>query len=244
MRMSCKEVETIWFLDTWFIYHMTGRLDDLRHVPLVFVKKARFDWRHIFSYGMCTMWKGSTRTWYHLVNLSLIIFLLGKLLIDLWFCRTAPQGCWLERVSVRVRDCITSEVLRQWLRFTRVGDECALWHHHLGHPSSRVVGLALGVSFKANSTFCFKNCDLCLCSKQTLNFFSDSYNKATTSFELIHCDLWGPYQTSAFCGSRYFLTIVDDYSHAVWLYLLPNKVEVLARLHEFVALFNANLNIS
>lgn len=86
------------------------------------------------------------------------------------------------------------------------------------------------------------NCDVCLRPKQTRNSFPDSFNKASYPFELIHCDLWGPYRTSAFCGSRYFLTIVDDYSRAVWLYLLPDKTEVSLRLRDFVALVKRQYN--
>lgn len=53
---------------------------------------------------------------------------------------------------------------------------------------------------------------------------------------MIHCDLWGPYRTTAFCGSRYFLTIVDDYSRAVWLYLLTDKTHVGQHLKTFFAM--------
>lgn len=38
------------------------------------------------------------------------------------------------------------------------------------------------------------------------------------------------------CGSRYFLTIVDDYSRAVWIYLLPNKSETASTLKTFIAM--------
>lgn len=41
----------------------------------------------------------------------------------------------------------------------------------------------------------------------------------------MHCDLWGSYRTLSYCGASYFLTIVDDYSRAVWIYLLVDKSE-------------------
>ena len=126
-------------------------------------------------------------------------------------------------------------------------DEGVLWHQRLGHPSSRIINLLPGVKLKSSLAFCLSSCDVCLRSKQTRNSFSESYNKASSSFELIHCDLWGPYRTSAFCGSKYFLTIVDDYSRAVWLYLLPDKTQVPNRLQEFIALvkrqFDHNVKI-
>ena len=38
------------------------------------------------------------------------------------------------------------------------------------------------------------------------------------------------------CGARYFLTIVDDYSRAVWLYLMIDKTEVFRMFMSFVAM--------
>lgn len=125
---------------------------------------------------------------------------------------------------------------------TTVANEGVLWHRRLGHPSSHVVGLIPCVHSKSSSKLGFSNYDVCLRSKQTRNPFPDSYNKASSSFELIHCDLWGPYRTLVFCGSRYFFTTVDDYSRAVWLYLLPDKLEVSDRLQEFVALVKRQFN--
>lgn len=52
-------------------------------------------------------------------------------------------------------------------------------------------------------------------AKQTRDSLPVSLNKASRLFELIHCDLWGPYSTPSCCGAIYFLTIVDDYSRAV-----------------------------
>ena len=130
---------------------------------------------------------------------------------------------------------------------TSTTDEGVLRYQRLGHPSPRIVNLLPGVKLKSSLALCLSSCDVCLRSKQTQNSFSESYNKASSSFELIHCDPWGPYRTSAFCGSKYFLTIVDDYSRAVWLYLLPNKTQVPSRLQEFVALvkqqFEKNVKI-
>jgi len=57
-----------------------------------------------------------------------------------------------------------------------------------------------------------------------------------SAFELVHCDLWGPYRTASTCGVFYFPTIVDVYSCAVWVYLLADKQEISTMLHNFFAL--------
>lgn len=112
-----------------------------------------------------------------------------------------------------------------------------MWHSRLGHPSSRITSLIPGVrSVSSDNEVLFQNCDVCLRAKQTRQCFPDSSNNAKEVFDLIHCDLWGPYRTTAFCGSRYFLTIVDDYSRAVWLYLLADKTHVGQHLKAFFAM--------
>ena len=68
------------------------------------------------------------------------------------------------------------------------------------------------------------------------SFVPLSEHKANSAFELVHCDLWGPYRTPSTCGAFYFLTIVDDYLCVVWVYLLADKREVSTMLHNFFAL--------
>lgn len=61
-------------------------------------------------------------------------------------------------------------------------------------------------------------------------------NKILRIFESIHCDLWGSYQTESHSGAKYFLTIVDDYSRGVWLYLPADKIKIPGHLKKFMAL--------
>ena len=119
------------------------------------------------------------------------------------------------------------EIITPTALHTSVHEDLVLWHSRLGHPSSRITSLIPAVhSGSSDNEVLFPNCDVCLRAKQTRQCFPDSSNNAKEVFDLIHCDLWGPYRTTAFCGSRYFLTIVDDYSRAVWLYFLPDKTHV------------------
>ena len=41
--------------------------------------------------------------------------------------------------------------------------------------------------------------------------------------EYIHSDLWGPSQALTHGGARYFLSIIDDFSRMVWVYVLKSK---------------------
>ena len=110
----------------------------------------------------------------------------------------------------------------------------ALWHRRLGHPSFSVFkDLAFFSSYSnlAGSS----PCDMCFRAKQTREVFNDSSNKTSECFSLIHVDVWGPYRVPSSCGAVYFLTIVDDFSRAVWTYLLLEKIEVKVVLKQFLA---------
>ncbi|CAA7015079.1 unnamed protein product [Microthlaspi erraticum] len=111
-----------------------------------------------------------------------------------------------------------------------------LWHNRMGHQAPKIVGLLPAVSFSISSEISNKACDVCLRAKQTRACFPTSLNKTTSIFQLVHCDLWGPYRTSSHSGARYFLTIVDDFSRAVWLYLLVDKTEAPIQLKNFINL--------
>ena len=66
--------------------------------------------------------------------------------------------------------------------------------------------------------------------------FPLSDSRATRIFEKIHCDLRGPYRHVSSCGARYFFTIIDDFSRAVLIYLMEDKIEVFRMFMMFVAM--------
>ena len=79
-------------------------------------------------------------------------------------------------------------------------------------------------------------CETFVQSKQARTQFLNSENKAANLFELVHCDIWGPDIIPASCGEHYFLTLIDDASHALWLYLMKEKSEAGHFLKFFVSM--------
>ncbi|GJZ26264.1 ribonuclease H-like domain-containing protein, partial [Tanacetum coccineum] len=95
----------------------------------------------------------------------------------------------------------------------------------LGHPSNQAVDmLHHDLNFTKYSQV--SPCDICHKAKQTREPFPFSDHQTIAIGELIHLDLWGPYKVVSKDGFRYFLTIVDDYTRAVWIYLIKTKDEV------------------
>nr|GEW31114.1 ribonuclease H-like domain-containing protein [Tanacetum cinerariifolium] len=55
-----------------------------------------------------------------------------------------------------------------------------------------------------------------LMEKQTREPFPISDHRSTNVGDVIHLDVWGPYKNTSRDGFKYFLTIVDDVSRAIW----------------------------
>jgi hypothetical protein len=109
------------------------------------------------------------------------------------------------------------------------------WHKRLGHPSNSKL---CHLGFIKNKSLDFKNfCDSCVKAKFTRLPFPTSVTKTNACFELIHCDIWGKYRTPSFTQASYFLTIVDDFSRSVWVFLLKHKDQAsicLINFHKMV----------
>ena len=52
-------------------------------------------------------------------------------------------------------------------------------------------------------------------------------------FDLIHCDIWGPYHLPAYYGHQFFLIIVDDCTRFTWVFLLKNKSDATIVIPRF-----------
>jgi transposase InsO family protein len=79
-------------------------------------------------------------------------------------------------------------------------------------------------------------CDVCHFAKQKRLPFTLSTSIATSKFDLLHLDIWGPLAIPSVHGHRYFLTIVDDHTRFVWIILLKQKSEVAIKLQHFITL--------
>ncbi|CAH9119111.1 unnamed protein product [Cuscuta epithymum] len=117
---------------------------------------------------------------------------------------------------------------------SKKNDSMDTWHQRLGHPSETVMKWLDPVSGIQSSIS--NPCEICLRAKHARDIFPTSVSKTTRIFELVHCDVWGPYNTASSCGARSFLTIVDDFSRAVWVYLLVDKTEVFSMFMNFCAM--------
>ena len=116
-----------------------------------------------------------------------------------------------------------------------------LWHARLGHLNHKYVQqvasdeLATGIKLK--SSIETPDCEACTLGKMHRSSFpKKSQHRATKILELIHSDLCGPMQVNSSGGSRYMLTLTDDFSRFTHVYFLKKKSDVLEKFKEFVTL--------
>lgn len=241
----------VWILDTGASLHMTGDKSVLHDIHDIFpipvylpdgvLANAVQEGTVVFNDGL----RVENVLYVPRLRCNLISFI--KLMKDHDYIVTStPKICVIQdRISRTVIGVGEERNGVYWLRSvaSQVGHCCSTtsdtyqtWHRRLGHPSYQLVSSFPGVL----SSDCSKNknkpCDVCFKAKQTRVSFPLSSSNASSAFELIHCDVWGPYSTPSSCGASYFLTIVDDYSRGIWVYLMGAKSEVGKIIRNFFAM--------
>jgi len=118
-----------------------------------------------------------------------------------------------------------------------------LWHFRLGHASHKrlthMSQLYPSLTFDHNAT-----CDICHFAKQKKFPFTSTLFVASSKFELLHFDIWGPLSATSVHNHRYFLTILDDYTRFVWIVLLKSKSEVSQHVKNFISLIENRFHIT
>jgi transposase InsO family protein len=66
-------------------------------------------------------------------------------------------------------------------------------------------------------------CNPCALSKSKHQVPKPGESKSTEVFELIHTDVCGPFPNESYGGSKYFLTVIDDFSPFSWVFFLKRK---------------------
>ncbi|CAI7732756.1 unnamed protein product [Closterium sp. NIES-54] len=107
------------------------------------------------------------------------------------------------------------------------------WHERLCHVNFPMLqklmkdGSLKGLEVKGAAKE-IGSCPTCLETKFTKFPFSSGTGPTKAPLALVHMDVVGPTRAPSLSGSRYFLTIVDDHTRAVWVYPLTTKGEVAA----------------
>lgn len=78
-----------------------------------------------------------------------------------------------------------------------------------------------------------ETCEQCVLGKSRKISFQKGKHLSDSPLEYAHSDIWGPAQTQSIGGGRYFLTIIDDHSRKIWVYVMREKSEPFAKFKEW-----------
>ena len=67
--------------------------------------------------------------------------------------------------------------------------------------------------------------------------------RSTQLLEIMHTDIWGPFDVSSFGKKRNFITFIDDYSCYIYVYLLHEKSQALDALEIYLNEVERQLDI-
>jgi hypothetical protein len=111
-----------------------------------------------------------------------------------------------------------------------------LWHRRLGHLSKQALShLARAFSIPCNQYSSSESiCHACQLGKHVRLPFDISTSRATTPFELLHCDIWTS-PLPSFSGYKYYLVVLDDFTHYLWTFPLRHKSDTYSTLTNFFA---------
>lgn len=103
------------------------------------------------------------------------------------------------------------------------------WHIKLGHAGKetmkKMIDKVDGMIITKNDIDQLTECEVCMEAKQVRLPFNTKRYKAVRNLQILHTDVCGPITPNTWDGKKYMLTVLDDYSHFVKVYLLKNKNE-------------------
>jgi hypothetical protein len=108
------------------------------------------------------------------------------------------------------------------------------WHRRLGHPSPDALSSLSRSSFIQYTSNKHDFCHACQLGKHTRLPFCSSSHRAEHAFDLMHLDLWTSPIVSV-SGSKYYLVILDDFTHYLWTFPLKLKSGTFTTLSNFFA---------
>jgi hypothetical protein len=174
------------------------------------------------------------------LSLSRILFLFANSLLITCSMEVDPYGCSVKdllsrSVIIRCNSSGPLYPLKLPVAHSLVASStfASLWHRRLGHPGREALS-------KLTSTIpgCNKSleslCHACQLGRHVRLPFNPSVSRASNNFDLIHCDLWTSPIVSV-SGYKYYLVVLDDCSHHLWMFPLRLKSDTFSTLSNFFA---------
>jgi histone deacetylase 1/2 len=243
-----------WFLDTGATSHMASDPGTLSHTSphtspskIIVANGASLPITHVGTTSVST-----SSIPLHLNNVLVTPQIIKNLASVRCLTRDNPITIEFDAFGFSVKDLRTRAVI---LRCNSTGDlyplhtgrprhhhsfhatTTQLWHQRLGHLGDESLSRIV-------STFQFEcnkspphTCHACRLGKHVRLPFNVSNSQASAPFALVHCDVWTS-PVLSISQYKYYLVILDDFSHYAWTFPLRRKSEVHQIFRNFLAYVN------
>ncbi|CAL1356411.1 unnamed protein product [Linum trigynum] len=117
-------------------------------------------------------------------------------------------------------------------------DMTTLWHMRLGHMSERGMQvLSKSDLLCGHKMQNLEFCEHCVFGKlHRSKFPKKGIHRTKGILDYLHSDCWGPSRVESIGGSRYFLSIIDDYSRFTWIFMMKQKSEAFTKFKQWKTL--------
>lgn len=102
-------------------------------------------------------------------------------------------------------------------------DHTHKWHNRLVHIGIKVLNSYERGAFGNDFVPDFSFCDNCVLGKHHRSSFSTNIYKTKDMLKYVHSNLWDLASNPTSGGNWYFMSIIDNYTRKVWVYLLKDK---------------------
>jgi len=117
------------------------------------------------------------------------------------------------------------------------------WHQHLSHLGhtniKRLSKIIDGIDLKDLPQW-HNVCELCMKVKQTCHPYNASIEWVTQPLDLIHLNVVEPLTPTAYDGSRWFVTLTDDFTRFTWMFFMKTKGKMVKHIKNFVTLMKTD----
>jgi transposase InsO family protein len=138
--------------------------------------------------------------------------------------------------TIKTGECLLS------VDSTNSKEKIWLWHKRLGHLSFGYMQKLFHNFFIGLNNEQF-TCETCIKAKSHRSTYLANNNKKIAPFDLIHTDVWGPSPIMSKYGYRWYLSLTDDCSRMIWLYVLKTKAEVKKMFKDFITMVKTQFGI-
>jgi hypothetical protein len=109
------------------------------------------------------------------------------------------------------------------------------WHRRLGHPGLNVMTKLSSTLDSSYNRGHFEGlCHACQLGRHSHLPFTTTSSRAAQAFDLVHCDLLTS-PVLNLSGYKYYLVILDEFSHFLWTFPLRLKFDTFPTLTHFFA---------